>query len=138
MTHLVSISRHLGNSTMTKNIINADWVTQRRSESTWKRHRLQNQKGMLLDIQSHNQSRLFSRPKRISDVETIGCNMKMELLLALGLPAILLIGATLLLSRGKIEMPNFLHKAGQNNAVFWNIMIATSIAAVLIKAAMGK
>jgi len=64
--------------------------------------------------------------------------MKMELLLALGLPAILLIGATFLLSRGKIEMPNFLHKAGQNNAVFWNIMVATSIAAVLIKVAMGK
>jgi len=64
--------------------------------------------------------------------------MKMELLLALGLPAILLIGATFLLSREKIEMPNFLHKAGQNNAVFWNIMVATYIAAVLIKVAMGK
>jgi len=44
-------------------------VAQRHAESTGKRHRLQNQKGMLLDMQSHNQSRLSSRPKRISDVE---------------------------------------------------------------------
>jgi len=62
----------------------------------------------------------------------------MELLLALGLPAILLVGATFLLAEGRLRMPNLLHIASKNNALLWNIMIGTSITVAAIKFASDK
>ena len=62
----------------------------------------------------------------------------MDLLLALGVPVILLVGATLLLAEGRLKMPSVLSKAGEHNAVFWNILVGVSIAVVAIKYALGK
>jgi len=62
----------------------------------------------------------------------------MELLLALLLPAILLVGGTLLLAKGKTQLPNLLSRAGKNNALFWNIMVGISIAVAAIKYVSGK
>lgn len=62
----------------------------------------------------------------------------MELLLALLPPAILLVGTTLLLAKGKTQLPNLLSRAGKNNALFWNIMVGISIAVAAIKYVSGK
>jgi len=62
----------------------------------------------------------------------------MELLLALGIPTVLLVGATLLLAEGKLKIPNFLHRAGKNNALFWNIMIGASITIAAIRFASSQ
>lgn len=62
----------------------------------------------------------------------------MDLLLALGLPIILLLGATFLLAEGKLKMPAKLFRVSQNNALFWNIMIGISIAVAAIKFASSN
>ena len=62
----------------------------------------------------------------------------MELLLTLGLPAIILVGATFLLAEGKLKLPILLQGAIKNNALFWNIMVGTSIAVAAIRFASGK
>lgn len=62
----------------------------------------------------------------------------MELLLALGIPAILLILAVLLLANKTLDIPNPLYWLGQRNATFWNIMVGTGLAIVAIKFAISK
>jgi len=62
----------------------------------------------------------------------------MELLLALLPPAILLVGTTLLLAKGKTQLPNLLSRASKNNVLFWNLMVGTSIAVAAIKYISGK
>jgi len=62
----------------------------------------------------------------------------MELLLVLLLPAIILFGATLVLAKGKTQLPSFLSRAGKNHALYWNIMVGISITVAVIKYASGK
>ena len=59
-------------------------------------------------------------------------------MLALGLPAILLVGATFLLAEGRLKLPILLQRASKYNALFWNIMVGASIAVAAIKFASGK
>jgi hypothetical protein len=57
----------------------------------------------------------------------------MELIIAIGLPTLIIIFATLLLANGKEDMPDLLHWLSQRSSTFWNVMVGTTIAIAAIK-----
>jgi len=50
----------------------------------------------------------------------------------------MLFGATLVLAKGKTQLPSFLSRAGKNHALYWNIMVGISITIAAIKYVTGK
>jgi hypothetical protein len=57
--------------------------------------------------------------------------MVSQLLLAIGLPLVLLVGATFLTMKLKDGLPAFLQRISSKEAMLWNIMIGFSIAVSL-------
>ncbi|MFY8150217.1 MAG: hypothetical protein ACOVNL_13500 [Prochlorococcaceae cyanobacterium] len=64
--------------------------------------------------------------------------MTAELLLALGLPLLLVVGATLLLERNRGRLPSWLERLGRREALAWNVGIGLILGLSLLRWALHR